>query len=103
MKKAVKRLGCQRGESLLESLVSILIVALSTVLLLTAITSASKINLAVRKSDEEYFRQLRIAELGRGAEVGTLEVVIGSTTYVYQVDYAGENGHLRSYDKAVTP
>lgn len=103
MKKLIARLKTQHGETLLESLVSILIVALSTVLLLAAITGAARVNQSVRDGDAQYQSQLRTAERGGGTIEGDLQVVIGGISHTYRVNYAGENGHLRSYDKVVTP
>lgn len=96
------RLCSKRGESLIETLVSILVVAISSALLLGAISCAEKINREVRASDNAYRLQLDTAERGGGTIEDTLEIkmdIVGNPVYIYDVYYAGEEGKLRSYDK----
>ena len=73
-----KRLN-HRGETLTETLVSILILTLSGLLLLTATMAANKVNQAAVKMDTDLREQLRYAEMQRhelayGAGTGRVTV-----------------------------
>lgn len=63
MKKILQRIRNKKGESLVESLVSILIFTLASVLLLTMVSSASRINTTVKDEDEEFMEQQKKTEL----------------------------------------
>ena len=75
MKKLLRRLREKAGESLVESMASVLIFTLSSVLLLTMIMSASDMNAVSKALSEDYQDQLRYTEMaaqsGKSAETGT--------------------------------
>jgi type II secretory pathway pseudopilin PulG len=59
-----RKLKQNRAETLVETLVSILIVALASTMLLTAVTTASRLNQSARESQETYESALETAETG---------------------------------------
>lgn len=62
-----RKLRDRRGESISESLVSVLIVALSAAMLATMITAAVNISLHANERTDEIYRELTAAETGTGA------------------------------------
>ena len=101
MKKS-KKLRSRKGETLVESMVSILIFTLSSILLLTMISAASSINKAAKESDASRQAQLSAAEAGenssiQGAKVG-IAVGGNSASVTYDVYISQlEPGALYSY------
>jgi type II secretory pathway pseudopilin PulG len=67
-----RKLRQNRAETLVESLVSILIVALASTMLLTAVATASRLNQTARESQEDYQSKLEAAETGAGTPGGTV-------------------------------
>ena len=59
MRKLLKN---QKGETLVESLVSLLIATLSVMLLTSALTASARINHTNKLSDEKYIEELKNAE-----------------------------------------
>lgn len=85
MKMILKKLKNSRGESLVESLVSILIFTLASILFLTMVNSSARINEAAKAEDEQFqTRQERLEDLpGSGAPQKTLSMIhdTGSCPY----------------------
>lgn len=52
-----------KGETLIETLVSILIAALSVALLTTSVMAAARMNKTARDADAEFYKKLEAAEL----------------------------------------
>lgn len=103
-----KRLN-HRGETLTETLVSILILTLSGLLLLTATMAANKVNQAAVKMDADLREQLQYVEMQRydikyGA--GTGSVTVNGKEYdvtVYSHPKSTDSKKLQSYSYATTP
>ena len=101
----MSKLRSTRGETLIETLTATLIIALSSILLLSMAVTAANIN---KRSDEEsklYQTELAQAETGGGAtREGTLTItVMGGDTYNYTVVFSSDAGKLNSYIKEETP
>lgn len=62
MKKVIKKLKQNKGETLIESLVSMLIAVLSMGMLCTSVMASAKINAANEKADKIFAYQLNAAE-----------------------------------------
>lgn len=100
-----KRLN-HRGETLTETLVSILILTLSGLLLLTATMAANKVNQAAVKMDADLREQLQYAEMQRydikyGA--GTGRVTVNGEKYdvtMYSHPKSTDPKKLQSYSYA---
>lgn len=97
-----KRLN-HRGETLTETLVSILILTLSGLLLLTATMAANKVNQAAVKMDADLREQLQYAEMQRydiAYGAGTDRVTVNGEEYdvtVYSHPDSTDPNRLRSY------
>ena len=98
-----KRLN-HRGETLTETLVSILILTLSGLLLLTATMAANKVNQAAVKMDTDLREQLQYAEMqDRNKSGGTGSVTVYGKEYnvtVYSHPTSTDPNKLRSYSYA---
>ena len=89
----------QRGESLPESLVSILILTLASVLLLTAVSAAARINQRAQEADRAVFRQLletELAQEGQGIP-GTVTVTVKGNLQLLPVEVYGGDGFTAWY------
>ena len=62
IKKLIKRLRSISGESLVESMASVLIFTLASIALLSMITAAARINGEAREADELHQQQMLVAE-----------------------------------------
>ncbi len=100
-----KRLN-HRGETLTETLVSILILTLSGLLLLTATMAANKVNQAAVKMDADLREQLQYAEMQRhevAYGAGTGSVTVNGKEYyvtVYSHPDSTDPNKLKSYSYA---
>ena len=111
MKKPVfnKKLKQQNGETLIETLCSLLIALLSVLLLSTAVMTATNINTKTREADEKYQSELKAVEgLETHAPVATATLSVtfhtmdGATIYestsAQIVMYGSAEGSFLSYD-----
>ena len=99
----------KKGETLVEALVAIVVIALASVVLLSSVLTATEIDKEVRVSDEKYSREVADAEaydnvLGNGTltvnTVDSLGVSTGNETE-YKIDYYGsDDGTLRAFRKS---
>ena len=67
MKQVLRKLRSKKGESLMESMVSILVFTLSSIMLYTMITAAANVNAEAKKADAASQAQMLVAERGEGA------------------------------------
>lgn len=70
------RLKSSRGETLVESMIAILIFTFASILFLTLVTSAADINLSVKSADESFQSQQQHIELGSDASVPAAQAVL---------------------------
>lgn len=105
----MKKLHCDRGETLIEVLASILIAALSVTLLFSCVMASSNMDREARKLDVKHYEALTAAE-GQRVSLGESQVTI--TQVVIDGGYAEAAGvpvnlyggaGLYSYSKKVTP
>ena len=103
MNTICKKLRSRAGESLVESLAAILVVAMASVVMYSMVTAAADINLAAKQTDQRVQEQLAIAERAEGANgTGVINMYIkaeGSNKNVASVpvNIYGEDGGLFSY------
>lgn len=76
-----------KGETLIETLVSILIAALSVALLTTSVLAAARINKTIREADEEFYSKLAAAELRSTADSELLQVDTAGNVLVFQFQH----------------
>ncbi len=105
----MKKLHCDRGETLIEVLASILIAALSVTLLFSCVMASSNMDREARELDGKHYEALTAAE-GQGVSLGESQVTI--TQVVIDGGYAEAVGvpvnlyggaGLYSYSRKVTP
>ena len=82
MHKKKRRLRSRRGETLVESLVSILIFTFASILFLSMVASAARINGTVRKADAAYAAQQQVVETGPSA--ANAQESAGTVTFTCQ-------------------
>lgn len=71
----IHKLKSQRGETLVETMASIVIAALSVALLFTCVMAASQINRMAQEADEAYYKALTAAETqAAAAKSGKMEI-----------------------------
>lgn len=100
-----KKLKSKKAETLLESLVSLLIATLSVILLSTSIMTAAKTNQIVKDADATFTTELACAEMKStvAAEDQSLTISFtndGISSQTVDVDLYGQ-GSFVSYEKSV--
>lgn len=91
------KLRSQKGETLTETLVGVLLVALASVVLASMIGAASRMNNRAKVRDEALYAEITAAESRTGGETGSVTVKVDGTGESVQVKYYGAEGKLRSY------
>lgn len=91
------KLRSRRGETLTETLAAVLIVALSSVVMLTMTMSALRIDQAAEEMDRQLQEEQAAAERQDVWELRQVEVRVGGNTYAYEVHRTGGGGKLASY------
>ncbi len=107
MNRLTYKLKSRKGETLVESLASILIFTMSSIVMFSMVSSAGNINAKAKEMDQQIQTQLVAVEKGDPASrTGTGEVTMtlvaknGSTVEIAEVDvdiYGGEDGSLFAY------
>lgn len=101
MRRLLDRLGDVRGETLVESLIAILICSLSAVMLIVATTTAVRMNAAAEARDKALQAAQQVAEGNSGTSTpATASVKSGGSslgTVAYQVDVYGSVEALSAY------
>jgi len=95
VKGIFRRLKDRRGETLVEALASILIFTFSSILLLSMISSAARINATAKEADGKWAEQLNAAESGGDSEMTTARVTLhvnGSVLSSWEVYVAQQKG-----------
>ena len=101
----MNKLRSNKGETLVEVLAGIMIVALSSALFMGMVAAASQINLKVQKSEENFYKEMSRMEIYSAdkktdnpsegdvtEESGSVVVTVKDETCSYDVDiYHGEN------------
>lgn len=97
--KLKRKLRSQRGETLLESIVAILVIVFSGLTLFFSITTAARVNHAATIADEAFVNELRAAEKQQGVMKGSIIIEAGGGEDRIEVDvfYTGGEGELTSY------
>ena len=103
--KCKQKIQKQKGETLVESLVSILIGALSIAMLVSSILASAKMNASNREADERFNSDLLRAEAAleeTGYEATEVTVKINFNTLTDETKkvtlYGGEDGTFVSYE-----
>lgn len=101
-----KKLHSHSGESLAEVLVALLIIALSSMLLVAMISTASSMDIATRNRDKIFYNDLTLAETQEDSGIGSGNILIideASKDEIDKVPVTIYGGHgLISYKKSAT-
>lgn len=100
-----RKLKSQCGETLIESLVSLLIAVLSIGMLASCITASAYINRCNREADKKYKEDLQRAESFDASEAKPVEVELRFGTGTQTIDvtlYGGEDGSFAAYQSEVS-
>lgn len=101
MKKVLKFIHSKCGETLVESVLAILIFTLASIIMLSMISAANNINQTAKDADREYFDQLVSAELASGtATQGEVTFAFSGETVRVDVDIYGTEDGLYAYYKS---
>lgn len=87
----------KKGETLLETLVAILILTVSAMLLAEVTASSTRINLDAEKVDKQYREDLEKVEKREAPTAGVVTIQSGGTSYTYDVNYYGDRTGFTSY------
>ncbi|NCB62073.1 MAG: hypothetical protein EOM52_00415 [Clostridia bacterium] len=92
-----RKFSSAKGETLAETVASILIIALASVIFATMALSATRLNAAANTADQAFYAELSAAETQTGTVSGTVTVSWGSDSQDFAVTCAGAAGELISY------
>ncbi|KAF5077309.1 hypothetical protein DSECCO2_152110 [anaerobic digester metagenome] len=113
--KRIKKMIREKGETLIETLVAIMILTISAMLLAQVTTSSVRINRIAEKVDGEYRRELKMVENREHLSTGNVTIKRDKRseetpdeippdlpnkpqeTYTYGVDYFVGEGNLKAY------
>ena len=94
----------RRGETLVETLAAILLVALSSTLFLTLITAGVRISAGGDRKTQQLNEEFSLAEEadphGGHASTGTVTLTQNGRTQSIPVTYYGDEGSLRAYRRS---
>lgn len=103
----MKKLRSTKGESLAESLISILIVALGASLLAGMIVTATTLNKRANELSAEITAEMKEVEKHTLADAApgtvTVRLTDGDETNSFDVNIFGDSAGLSAYSKVVTP
>lgn len=94
MKPILKKMRRQRGETLIESLCAILVIALISAGFCASVMAVAKITERTRAEDDQFY-----STAVAGSETGTATVSIGGTNYPYSITYTHYKSGLVNYAK----
>lgn len=88
MRTFLKKLHSKKGETYVEVLISVLIIALAALLLATTLTAANRINANARKADESFYASVNSMENPTG------DPADGVVTYHIEGEFLGNEGEI---------
>ena len=100
MNMGVRKLKSKKGETLIETLVAILVIVFSGLTLYYAVTTSARINAAAATADNAFREQTVAAEQQQTVSyAGKAQIVSSSDGFSADVDvkYSGGDGKLSSY------
>ncbi|MEG1396633.1 MAG: hypothetical protein RSC82_06620 [Oscillospiraceae bacterium] len=99
MKNLLKKLRQSRGETLIETLVAVLVMTCASVLLATMLLAASNLNGKALEQDQIFNEQLTVAETQQKPQGGTVSVQAENESKSIPIDviFYGDSTGIRSY------
>lgn len=104
MKKLLKKSKSKSGETFVELIIAVLIVAFGCLILATAYSASLDVNIGAAEADEEYYSQMDLIEKGENKKDGDYHIKIkvdGETDIDVAVDVYG-NDSLSTYKLNIT-
>ena len=96
--RRMKKLKSKHGETLTETLVSILIIAMASALLATMVGVSARLTKRAEAADAQFYEELSAAEAGRGEDGdATITLTVGGSSGELPVVIYGGSGELKSY------
>lgn len=92
-----RKLHSDRGETLVETLASVLIVALTSVIFASTTIAASHMNATAKTADDTFYAELSAAETHTGSMPDTVTVSWSGGAQDFTVTRVGTDSELRSY------
>ena len=101
----MKKLKSRRGETLTETLASILIIALSAAILAGMVSAAARLSAKAKAADATFYQEIQAAEVGSPGEAGSgiVTITAGGDTGSVHVSVRGGGSALTSYRLEVEP
>ena len=87
----------KKGETILETLIAILIITFSSVMLVNLTITATRMNKVTEQEDDKFRQALMEAEKAESGSSGEVTIKSGGSSYTYEVEYFGEDDGLYSY------
>ncbi len=99
MRKLMKKLRSRRGDTFVEVLIAVLIVAFGCLVIGTMFASAMTLNLSAKAKDDAYYEALsQMEQADKNAGTQKVEVTDGTNSATVETDKYG-NDELYSYRK----
>lgn len=99
----MKKLLSNKGETLTETLVSLIIMTLASIILATLLVSSSRIIGRAKEYDEALNNELNAAELGTGSSSGLVTITVKGEQQTEPVTLTGTAETLMSYRRVSGP
>jgi type II secretory pathway pseudopilin PulG len=91
------KLKSKRGETIVETLVAILIVVLTSSFFLTAVIATAKINKTANSADNSFRAAQEQVEKQENKQDGTVTITVGNQSKTYDVEVYGDGEELQGY------
>ncbi len=91
------KLKSKRGETIVETLVAILIVVLTSSFFLTAVIATEKINKTANSADNSFRAAQEQVEKRENKQDGTVTITVGNQSKTYDVEVYGDGEALQGY------
>lgn len=91
MKKLLKKIKSKKGESFVEILVAVLVIAFAIMMVATMYTSAFQMNVSAKERDDAFFKAIQKVESMEEKTSGTVTLKDGDETVDLTVDAYVEN------------
>ncbi len=95
--KYMKKKLSTKGETVIETLVAILILTISAMLLAEVSATSVRMNQKIETVDAKYRDELAVVEKRESPQSGEVTITSGGNAYTYEVDFYGNEGNLTSY------
>ena len=99
----MKKLRSKKGETLAETLVSLVIIMLAASMLFTMIGASSRLTKKAEAADTAFYAELSQAEEGTNYQAAQIELFLGTKRESLPALITGNENELHSYRVEVSP